>query len=270
MDTQSGRSRTVGSGALLGALAGLLLAQLGAADITGAIQRQTIVIACLGVGAVIGFSGWGRLLAIADGLLVAVYLTVSYAPLMARVGPPWVRVDSLPPAADAVVVLSSGILSDSALDVDGLDRILTAAELLDRGSAPRIVTTRVEKDYPLGLISSDADQRRILTMGHATRQWNVVDSVHSTHDEALHVARLLLPAGARSIVLVTSPMHTRRACATFEAAGFEVACRAAREHDRVTWHPQSPSDRLAAFRAYLYERLGMVKYRYEGWLPKGD
>ena len=81
------------------------------------------------------------------------------------------------------------------------------------------------------------------------------------------MARLLLPAGARSIALVTSPMHTRRACATFERAGFRVHCVSSGEGLAVTRHPVTSLDRLAAFREYVYERLGMVEYRAKGWLP---
>jgi len=66
--------------------------------------------------------------------------------------------------------------------------------------------------------------------------------------------------------VVTSPMHTRRACATFAKAGFQVTCVAAFEHDTPASRPHSPGERLAAWRAYLHERLGMVKYGWQGWV----
>jgi hypothetical protein len=61
-------------------------------------------------------------------------------------------------------------------------------------------------------------------------------------------------------------MHTRRACSTFERVGFQVTCRAARTHHRVTWHPKVARDRLEAFRDYVYELLGIAEYRARGWL----
>jgi uncharacterized SAM-binding protein YcdF (DUF218 family) len=106
----------------------------------------------------------------------------------------------------------------------------------------------------------------MVALSHVAAKWDVVDSVYSTRDEASRAAALLVPAGAKTIVVVTSPMHTRRACATFEGVGFKVYCQPAREHDHDTWHPAGPADRLAAFRSYLYERLGMVKYRVKGWV----
>ena len=255
-------------GALLGTLAGLLSVELGF-SLSSGIQSHVVVLAWLLFGAAAGLAGRGRLVVVADAILVAAYLVIAYSPAVSHDIPPWVRIDSLPPIADAIVVLSSNVQSDSALDGAGLERLLTGVELLDRGIAPRIVTSRVAELYRPGMISTDSDQQRILTLGHATRRWDVVDSVYSTRDEALHSAKLLLPQGARSIILVTSPMHTRRACATFEAVGFKVTCRPAREHNEITWHPQTPGQQLAAIRYYLYERLGMIKYRHKGWLPRG-
>ena len=136
--------------------------------------------------------------------------------------------------------------------------------------APRIVTTRVAERYGAGIVNSDADQRRCWRSGDVSaRVGRHREHVHSTRDEAVGAARLLLPAGARSIVVVTSPIHTRRACAVFEAVGFTVACRPAWEHAAVTWHPRRAHDRLAAFRELAYEELGMVKYRWKGWVAAG-
>ena len=262
------RPAAAGMGALLGTLAGLLSVELGF-SLSSGIQSHVVVLGWLIVGAMAGFAGRARLVVVADAILVAAYLIIAFSPAVSRDVPPWVRIDPLPPTADAIVVLSSNVQSDSALDGAGLERLLTGVELLDRGAAPRIVTSRVAEMYPQGMVSTDSDQHRILTIGHATRRWDVIDSVYSTRDEALHSAKLLFPQAARSIILVTSPMHTRRACATFEAVGFKVTCRPAREHDEITWHPQTPAQQIAAFRYYLYERLGMIKYRHKGWLPPG-
>jgi uncharacterized SAM-binding protein YcdF (DUF218 family) len=116
------------------------------------------------------------------------------------------------------------------------------------------------------MISSDVDQRRLISLASVAGAWIVVDSVHTTRDEAVRSAARLLPEGARSIIVVTSPMHTRRACATFEAVGFRVVCRASRERDFATNPPVGNRDRLAALRAFGYEQLGMIKYRARGWL----
>jgi uncharacterized SAM-binding protein YcdF (DUF218 family) len=260
------RLERAGLGALLGALAGLLLVQLGARDILGNVKGETIVVVCVAIGAVAGSILRVAAVAVLPAVLLIVYLLVAYSPVVAWRAPAWVRADSLLAQADAVVVLSADVMSDSTLNARGFDRLLTGVELMERGTAPRIVTSRVAERYGAGVVNSDADQRRALALGRVSARWDVIGNAHSTHDEAVGAARLLLPAGARSIVVVTSPMHTRRACAVFEAVGFTVACRPAWEHAAVTRHPETPHDRLAAFRELAYEELAMVKYRWKGWV----
>jgi uncharacterized SAM-binding protein YcdF (DUF218 family) len=95
--------------------------------------------------------------------------------------------------------------------------------------------------------------------------WTVLDSVVSTRHEAERAAASLPPSN-RTIIVVTSPMHTRRACATFEKVGFRVYCMPAEERLWITRHPELPRDRVPAFRMYLYERVGWLKYRWKGWI----
>lgn len=253
--------------ALLGALAALLLWQLGVLGILKLTSAPGAVVACVVVGFGLGFVRGGRVLVGVDLVFLATYLVVAFTPVITGPIARWVRADSATSRpADAVVVLTSGVKSDSSLDVAGMDRLLTGLEIITTGGAPRIVTTRVSRSFGRRLVSTNSDQRRLIHLARADSAWSEVDTVSSTRDEATRVARLLLPAGARNIVVVTSPMHTRRACATFEAVGFHVRCVPAREHQWSTWHPTSGLDRLAAFREYLYERLGMMKYRTKGWI----
>jgi uncharacterized SAM-binding protein YcdF (DUF218 family) len=254
------------AGALLGGFAGVLLDQLGLGSILPVAYWipspvEAGLLAGLGAGAI----HRDFILQYVDAALLVAYLILGYTALVPHLAGAWVRNDSLPPSAQAVAVLSSSVQSDSALDQSGIDRLLTGLEFVSQHRAPRIVTSRVETRFTEGMLSTDADQRRTIRLVDPWVQWDVVDSVHSTRDEALQMARLLIPAGVRSIYLVTSPMHTRRACATFESVGFTVACHPALEHGNPVWRPETPQDRLASFRQYIYERLGMLKYHHNGW-----
>jgi uncharacterized SAM-binding protein YcdF (DUF218 family) len=251
-------------GAATGALAGFFLDAFGMSDISRGFSPSQVVLLSLLAGAAVGLLRGQWVLLGVDGFLALVYVTVAYTPIMSRVAPAWVRSDPIPANADAIVVLSGGVLSDSALNVEGTERLLSGLELFQRGVAPRLFTTHVKNEFPDGFRSSTPDQARLIGLAGATAAWTVLDSVHTTHDEAVR-ATAKLPEGARRIVLVTSPMHTRRACATFEMAGLKVACHPARGRYASTWRPLGPRDRLAAFADYLYERLGMIKYRWSHW-----
>ena len=94
----------------------------------------------------------------------------------------------------------------------------------------------------------------------------VVAPVHSTRDEALRTAALARRAGWRTVAVVTSPLHTRRACATFERVGLAVVCVPSEERSFALRHLRSPGDRLEAFGYWLYETLGWLEYRRRGWV----
>jgi uncharacterized SAM-binding protein YcdF (DUF218 family) len=253
-------------GAAAGGLAGFFLAAFGMKDISGGLSDPMMVTIGLALGALVGLTGGQWILLALNGLFVIVYLVVGYTPLTSPLVKRWVREDPLPVTADAIVVLSGTVLSDTALNVDGTERLLSGLELFQRGLAPRLFTTKVEREYPIGVISSTRDQERLIGLAGARAAWTVLEPTRNTHDEALRAASKL-PPGGRSLIVVTSPMHTRRACATFETVGFKVTCYPSLTRRRVTGHPIREEDRLAAFGEYLYERLGMVKYRWKHWIP---
>ena len=86
-------------------------------------------------------------------------------------------------------------------------------------------------------------------------------------DEATGVATLLGSRHLRRIAVVTSPMHTRRACAVFEAVGFVVSCTAARMRDASGLpDARTPVNRLALFGQWIYEVAAMADYAARGWL----
>jgi uncharacterized SAM-binding protein YcdF (DUF218 family) len=262
----SGKNAAIGAAA--GALAGFFLVAFGLPEMVGFLSSPpgTVLIG-LAIGAVVGLlRGHWWLLGL-SGVLAATYVIVGYTPIMSGIAPKWVRADPLPATpVDAIVVLSGSVLSDSALNVDGTERLLSGLELFQRGVAPRVVTTLVEVPAPEGVRSTTMDQARLLKLAGAIPGWIVLEGTKTTRDEALQAASKL-PDGAHRVVVVTSPMHTRRACETFEMVGFTVSCYPARGRGYATWRPIDPADRIEAFANYLYERLGMIQYRRKHWIP---
>jgi uncharacterized SAM-binding protein YcdF (DUF218 family) len=260
------------SGLIAGALFGILAKELElGAFLAMEVSMQDVLV--LAIVSAIGssFRGFLRYLWIADVALLCLAWTIAFTPVISRPTQRWVRDDSLPSGGvQAVVVLSSSVTSGGTLGGSGSDRLLAGLELIRRGVAPRLVTTRVTCCGDVPEVSSDADQRRLIVLAGVADRWILVgDHVTNTHDEAIAIHRRLGPLGVRSIALVTSPMHTRRACATFERDGTSVTCVPALERGEQTYSPREFSDRLAAFRAYLHERLGWWVYRRRGWVNDG-
>ncbi len=148
-----------------------------------------------------------RLLALAA---VAAALWLSSAAVLSRVGA-FLIVDQAPRAADAIVVLSGSFP----------DRILEAVDLYDAGRAGEIVLCREPENAGYrALRERGVEVPRIyennrsvaLQLGVPAEAITVLDrAAGSTYSEARVVLRYLLDKQARSLLLVTSKFHTRRA-----------------------------------------------------------
>lgn len=256
-------------GAAAGMIAGFLLVELGVNEVIGNPGLQSFLFTGALLGGVLGLFRLQWIAGVLDVLLLVIFYVVADTPLMYKAAGAWVRQDKIEAPLDAIIVLSASVNSDGMLNDQGVQRLLTGIELFKAGTAPRLFTTAVEQTFGSVLRSSTADQERLITLGGARAAWTSLTGVYTTRDEAMAAASQL-PAGANRVAVVTAPLHTRRACATFEAVGFQVTCVPSREQDFVAWHPLNTPDRLEAFRQYMYERLGMVKYRAKGWLPKAQ
>ena len=255
-------------GAAVAALAWLALATLGLLVPFGEWALPLTLVAGLLGGIAVGVRlRWlRRLFWIAAIAVCACVIVVAFTPLVTAMLPTraLVRSDPRPTIpVDAVIVLSGGITVDSLLGTQSVDRLLTGLELMRDSAAPVLVLTRSRRGS--AGVSADADQQRLRALVARPFAMLFVDSVRTTRDEAVNAARLLLPRGADTIVLVTSPLHTRRACAAFERAGFHVRCVPAVSRD-YTLRADSSADRLALFRVWIYERMAWLMYRRRGWV----
>jgi uncharacterized SAM-binding protein YcdF (DUF218 family) len=219
-----------------------------------------------GVGALLGFTPLKRLLWVYAGLVMTLLLVIGFTPLI--VGPvrSWIRRDvvALPPP-DAVMVLSGGVSADTLLDPEATDRLLAALALARQWRRPLVISTEVERQGD-EVVTSTADQHRLISLAGDSIVVFTVDSVHDTHDEAVAMAALAARHGWRSAAVVTAPMHSRRACAAFEHAGLLVACLPAESRDVNLSTLHGADTRLAAFGQWVYERLGWIEYRWRGWI----
>ena len=173
-------------------------------------------------------------------LALAAFLT--FAPLAGRF---LVVADPLPKSADAIVVLAGSLRA----------RSLEAARLYKDGIAPRVVVTR--ETQPPGatalrhagveLPESDTLTRTALA-GLGVPPRTIVTlrrRAQSTASEARTIARWACAHGIDSLIVVTSPSHTRRARL--------VLSRALGPHVTLTMRP-TPDDSFAGDRWYRVRR----------------
>jgi uncharacterized SAM-binding protein YcdF (DUF218 family) len=160
--------------------------------------------------------------------------------------------------ADAIVVLGASVSPEGLLDSASLRRTLAGVRAHRRGLAPALLF--------MGTRHGDAVEAEVRSalatdLGVPSEAIRTEPRALTTQQEAQRAAALLLPEGARRVLLVTSEYHMRRARALFERAGFEVAPLAVPEIDAAS---DRPEDRLSTMRSALSEALARALYRVLG------
>lgn len=219
-------------------------------------------------GALIGLTRAAFLLWLTTAIAIVGFCVIAMTPFVTSLLPTGslVRRDRLPAAPaqlDAVVVLSAGITPDALLSPEAADRLLTGLALMRDSIAPVLVVTEPHRSK---YVTAADDQARLRALVARPFPMLKVDSVRTTHDEAVNAWRLLSPRRATRIAVVTSPLHTRRACSTFEQVGFTVTCVPAVSRVYSVYGADTGPERLILFREWIYERAALIEYRMRGWL----
>ena len=255
-------ARPFGVGALGGTLAGLCFRELGlTAILPWPMDRVYAVPFLIVVGALLGLNRRLRsLIWIGAALLGALWLAVAFTPLTAALAGRLVRRDA-PAPADAIVVLGSALQRDGDLTTTALNRLLGGLTQLHAGLAPRLVLT--EWTNPPTHVAS---ARRLLAELGLTADIVAVGRVRTTRDEAVLVAARFRAEGWTRAIVVTSPAHSRRTAEAFEREGLTVislpCVDTAFDSDRYG----GPNERLNAFGQVAHETVGLIVYRWRGWL----
>jgi len=218
------------------------------------------------VGAVLGASRLRPLLWISAAAIAFLCVAVAYTPMVSTLARPLIRRDRLPVHVDAIAVLSVGLTPDGMMRGETLDRLLTGLALARRGVARTLLISRERRTYKGKVVSDSADQESLLALARPSAQVIFVDSVFTTRTEALRMKAIAQARGWSTMAVVTSPMHTRRACATFEAVGLKVVCVPADVRESGLYEGSNAQDRLRAFRSWLYETFASSSYRRDGWI----
>ncbi|HLE55639.1 MAG TPA: YdcF family protein [Rhodothermia bacterium] len=253
-------------GAILGVAFWILLFTLGLPWVfhIGAFDG---LLPATGVGILVGVTRWRVVLQATVVALSVLVIVVAFTPVVVEPARSLIRVDPLPARADAIVVLAGGTSDDGLILPQATDRLLKGLELLNRGVAPTLILSREADSIGTRLVTSRDDHERIVSLVRDARPKVVFPGLtHSTRDEAMRVATLFRARGWKRVVVVTSPLHTRRACGTFEKLGIVVSCAAAESREIALNTLKKPEDRVRAFQIWLYETAGTLRYRQLGWL----
>ena len=198
---------------------------------------------------------------------VRVLLVVGFAYLMAFKTPLlWLAAMPLtvaqpPQQADAIVVFAGGVGESGQAGEGYQERVKRAVELFHGGYAPEIVLVS-----GFTYTFNEAEIMRMLAggLGVPTRAIRAEKDVTTTHDYVLQVGGLAKRERWRSLLVVTSPYHMRRMLLTFKRQAPDlqiIPTPASSSYYAHTW-----GIHLRQIRGLLHEYLGILYYRWKGWL----
>jgi uncharacterized SAM-binding protein YcdF (DUF218 family) len=259
------RRTALATGAALASLLWLEIIAFGIPSMLANAKGYALLPVAALLGAALGIGRARRVLLALVVTLAIPLAIVAFTPIVRRPVRALIRSDPVGARPlDAVVVLSGGITDDGHLHSQAVDRLLAGLSLVRRGLSTTLVVTR-ERKQQAG-VTSDADQQRLVSLLERPIRFLVVDSVFSTRDEATRTRDLARALDIGSIAVVTSPLHTYRACATFEKVGFVVTCVPSESREVPLGALRTPTDRVRALQLWLYELAGLAKYRVSRWI----
>lgn len=155
-----------------------------------------------------------------------------------------------------IVVLCGGCRFNGRLSESTVARVEHGVRLFNQGLAPRLILSG-GRWAPHRPACAPRMQHLALALGIPPEAIIAESESASTAENAREVARLLRAEAAQSILLVTSPLHMRRAKLCFEKLGVRVAC--------APTPGTGPRSSLLA-KEVLHEYLGLAYYRAHHWI----
>ncbi|MGV3709293.1 MAG: YdcF family protein [Gemmatimonas sp.] len=248
------------------ALAIYLLAHLlGITDITG-ISPFALALPALALGALLAPTRAGSVLWLVLGIEATVISLVAFTPVMRAPAQQFVRRDSGSQPIDAVVVLSASINGEGYLSLVALNRLMSGVDEARKRNARTIALSIIDNESTDFPETSERDQRALMSTIAPDLTVMFVRNVHSTRDEALNFVALGNTHHWQRIAVVTSPLHSRRSCRTFEKAGIAVSCAPAAPREFSISRLGSLSSRLNVFKDTMYESVATMLYSMRGWI----
>ena len=187
------------------------------------------------------------------------------------------------PEADAIVVLSGGVLGRRAprpsIEIgEAGDRLIYGASLYKQGKAPQIICTGNVATGGMAPRPASEDMAELLAILGIPDSAIVTETrSENTHDHAVLVCPMLEQRRAGRVLLVTSAMHMPRAMGVFRRGCPAVEFIAAPTDFRAPYDPPMPWYRrgvallptpgsLLAFSEAAHEYLGVAYYTLRGWM----
>ncbi len=193
--------------------------------------------------------------------VVMAYVLFFHAPLLWWVAAP-LYVSEPPAPADAIVVFAGGLGESGKAGGGYQERVAQAAELYFAGKAPRII-------FSSGYVFAfrEAEVMREVAVAHGVPRTAIVleGRAGNTHLSVVLVNEILKRERWRSILLVSSPYHMRRALLTWRRVAPDVNVIAS-PVSSSQFYTHGAGANLEQAWAIAQEYVAIVVYWWRGWI----
>ena len=193
--------------------------------------------------------------------IVGAYLVVFQSPFVWLVAEP-LRMVAPPRPADAIVVFAGGVGESGKAGGGYQERVKHAVDLYQEGHAPRVVFSS-----GFTFAFQEAEVMRELAVAHGVPPSAILLEMKATNtfENVALVQQILNEHGWRTVALVSSPYHMRRAVWTFRKVAPDITVIPSPvPASRFYAHGGGAS--LEQIRGILHEYLGIVYYWWKGWI----
>ncbi len=193
--------------------------------------------------------------------VAAVFAVLFYTPAVWWVASP-LYLSQPPHTVDAIVVFGGGVGESGQAGGGYQERVVAAVNLYRAGYAQAIVFS---SGFRFAMREAEVMRDLALANGIPAGAVTIEDRAASTHENVLFTDAILQQHGWRSILLVSSPYHMRRALLTWRAAAPDVAV-VPMPVTQSLFYSHTSGASVTQMDGILREYLAIALYKYRGWI----
>jgi len=200
-----------------------------------------------------------RIARTAVGAIVA-YLLLFYTPIIWYLAEP-LRVVEPPRPADAIVAFAGGVGESGKAGGGYLERVKQAVDLYHEGMASRLIFS---SGYTFAF--QEADLMRELAVSHGVPASAIIleTKAANTYENVVFVREILDRHDWRSVLLVSSPYHMRRAILTWKKMAPEITVVPNPVPQSQFYSPHGLGASLEQMRGIFHEYVAIIVYWWQG------
>jgi uncharacterized SAM-binding protein YcdF (DUF218 family)/glycosyltransferase involved in cell wall biosynthesis len=193
--------------------------------------------------------------------LVVAYFLIFQTPIVWWAAEP-LRVDAPPRKADAIVVFAGGVGESGEAGGGYQERVKQAVDLYRAGYAPRMIFS---SGFVFAFQEAEVMKSLAVANGVPASAITLETQAVNTRDNVVQSEQILHERGWRSILLVSSPYHMRRALLTWRRAAPDIEVTPT-PVPQSQFYAHGRGASLEQIRGLVQEYAAIVYYWWNGWI----